>query len=155
MEEIGRLLKEKRLELGLTIEEVSDQTRLTQKHIKALEEGNISFFHDDLSYLRFFVKSYCDVLGLDFEDIKDELRKDVNDYTMTFTTSAQINHEEIEKNIAKSEKAEQGFHSECKNEAEATVSQAGYVSGIPDCHCGSRGNRNHVCVCRISEIGCR
>ena len=104
MEEIGRLLKEKRLELGLTIEEVSDQTRLTQKHIKALEEGNISFFHDDLSYLRFFVKSYCDVLGLDFEDIKDELRKDVNDYTMTFTTSAQINHEEIEKNIAKSEK---------------------------------------------------
>lgn len=44
MEEIGRLLKEKRLELGLTIEEVSDQTRLTQKHIKALEEGNISFF---------------------------------------------------------------------------------------------------------------
>ena len=29
MEEIGRLLKEKRLELGLTIEEVSDQTRLT------------------------------------------------------------------------------------------------------------------------------
>ena len=101
MEEIGRLLKEKRLELGLTIEEVSDQTRLTQKHIKALEEGNISFFHDDLSYLRFFVKSYCDVLGLDFED---KLRKDVNDYTMTFTTSAQINHEEIEKNIAKSEK---------------------------------------------------
>ena len=104
MEEIGRLLKEKRLELGLTIEEVSDQTRLTQKHIKALEEGDIGFFHDDLSYLRFFVKSYCDVLGLDFEDIKDELRKDVNDYTMTFTTSAQINHEEIEKNIAKSEK---------------------------------------------------
>ena len=104
MEEIGRLLKEKRLELGLTIEEVSDQTRLTQKHIKALEEGHISFFQDDLSYLRFFVKSYCDVLGLDFEDIKDELRKDVNDYTMTFTTSAQINHEEIEKNIAKSEK---------------------------------------------------
>ena len=44
------------------------------------------------------------MLGLDFEDIKDELRKDVNDYTMTFTTSAQINHEEIEKNIAKSEK---------------------------------------------------
>ncbi len=63
MEEIGKLLKEKRLELGLTIEEVSEKTRLTQKHIKALEEGDISFFHDDLSYLRFFVKSYCEVFG--------------------------------------------------------------------------------------------
>lgn len=106
MEEIGRLLKEKRLELGLTIEEVSDQTRLTQKHIKALEEGDISFFHDDLSYLRFFVKSYCDVLGIDFDDIKDELRKDVNDYTMTFTTSTQLNHEEIEKKCSEVRKAE-------------------------------------------------
>lgn len=104
MEKIGKLLKERRLELGLTVEEVSGKTRLTQKHIKALEEGDISFFHDDLSYLRFFVKSYCEVLGIDFEDIKDELRENVNDYTMTFTTSAQINHEEIEKHIANSEK---------------------------------------------------
>ncbi len=104
MEEIGKLLKEKRLELGLTIEEVSEKTRLTQKHIKALEEGDIHFFHDDLSYLRFFVKSYCEVLGIDFEEIKNELRKDVNDYTMTFVTSAQLDHEEMEKNIANSEK---------------------------------------------------
>lgn len=104
MEKIGKLLKERRLELGLTVEEVSEKTRLTQKHIKALEEGDISFFHDDLSYLRFFVKSYCEVLGLDFEDVKDELRENVNDYTMSFTTSAQMNHEEIEKHIANSEK---------------------------------------------------
>lgn len=104
MEEIGKLLKEKRLELGLTIEEVSEKTRLTQKHIKALEEGDIHFFHDDLSYLRFFVKSYCEVLGIDFEEIKDDLRKDVNDYTMTFVTSAQLDHDEMEKNIANSEK---------------------------------------------------
>lgn len=104
MEEIGRLLKEKRLELGMTIEEVSDQTRLTQKHIKAMEEGDINFFHDDLSYLRFFVKSYCDVLGLDFDDFKDDLHKSIDAYKNSFTKTTQLTHEEIEKNVAKSER---------------------------------------------------
>ena len=50
------------------------------------------------------MKSYCEVLGIDFEEIKDDLRKDVNDYTMTFVTSAQLDHDEMEKNIANSEK---------------------------------------------------
>ncbi len=36
--------------------------------------------------------------------------KDVNDYTMTFVTSAQIDHDEMEKNIANSEKL-----TKCKN----------------------------------------
>lgn len=104
MENIGKLLKEKRLELGLTIEEVSEKTRLTQKHIKALEEGDIGFFHDDLAYLRFFVKSYCEVLDIDFEDVKDELRGSVNEYTTSFTTSMQMTHEEIEKHVASTDK---------------------------------------------------
>lgn len=100
MDKIGNLLKQKRLELGFTIEDVSEKTRLTHKHIKALEEGDISFFHDDLSYLRFFIKSYCEVVGVDFEDIKDELRTNIDDYTMSFTTSTLRAHEEIEQGIA-------------------------------------------------------
>lgn len=104
MEKIGNMLKEKRIELGMSVEDISEKTRLTTKHIKALEEGDISFFHEDLSYLRFFVKSYCDAVGIDFEDMKDELRESIDDYTMTSVQSAQLSHEEIEHNIAKSEK---------------------------------------------------
>lgn len=103
MENIGKLLKEKRLELGLTIEEISEKTRLTTKHIKALEEGDISFFKNDLSYLRFFVKSYCEAVGIDFEDVKEELRACVDDYTMAFTNTMSIEHEEMEKRISKTE----------------------------------------------------
>lgn len=103
MENIGKLLKEKRLERGFTIEQISEKTRLTTKHIKALEEGEISFFKDDLSYLRFFVKSYCEAVGIDFEDIKDELRKNVDDYTMTFTNTMVKQHEEMEKHISETE----------------------------------------------------
>lgn len=104
MEKIGNMLKEKRIERGMSVEDISEKTRLTTKHIKALEEGDISFFHEDLSYLRFFVKSYCDAVDIDFEDVKDELRNSINDYTMTFAHSEQLSHEEIEHNIAKSEK---------------------------------------------------
>lgn len=103
MENIGKLLKEKRLELGLTVEQISEKTRLTTKHIKALEEGDITFFKDDLSYLRFFVKSYCEAVGVDFEDLKDDLRESVNDYTMTFTNTMTMQHEAMEKHISNTE----------------------------------------------------
>ncbi len=104
MEEIGKLLKEKRETLGLSIEDVSERTRLTPKHIKALEQGELSFFREDLSYLRYFVKSYCDVVGLDFEDLKDKLRQDIHDYTTSFIVNTELSHQEMERNIANSEK---------------------------------------------------
>lgn len=99
MVNIGNQLKQKRLEKGLTIEEVSEKTRLTIKHIKAIEDGDISYFKDDLSYLRFFLKSYCDVLGIDFEPIKEELRDSIDDYTTSFTKETVSQHEAIERGV--------------------------------------------------------
>lgn len=99
MDKIGNILKQKRLELGLTIEQISEKTRLTTKHIKAIEEGDISYFKDDLSYLRFFLKSYCDALGLDFDEMKEELRLSIDDYTTSFTTKAVAQHEAIERGV--------------------------------------------------------
>ena len=36
MDKIGSMIKQKRLEKGLTIEAVSEKTRLTIKHLKAI-----------------------------------------------------------------------------------------------------------------------
>lgn len=104
MENIGKMLKEKRLELGLSIDDICKKTRLTPKHVKALEEGEMSFFHEDLSYLRFFVKSYCDAVNVDFEDVKDELRGSIDDYTTTYLNKAELTHQEIERNVSRSER---------------------------------------------------
>ena len=104
MEDFSKLLKEKRKQAGLSIDDVCEKTRLTQKHIKALEDGNMEFFRDDLSYMRFFVKSYCEAVGMNYEDIKDLLRDSIDDYTQTISISALKDHEEMEKNIAHSEK---------------------------------------------------
>lgn len=108
MERISNHLKEKRLEAGLTIEEVSEKTMLTVKHIKALEEGDMEFFKDDLSYLRFFLHSYCDAVGLDFEEIKPMLRESIDDYTIAFSKKMVEEHEIMEKSIeTKSKKIHQ------------------------------------------------
>ena len=105
MEKIGNLLKEKRLEKGFTVEEISAKTRLTIKYIHAIEEGDISYFKDDLSYLRYFLRSYCDVLGIDFDEIKPMLQESINDYTATFTMQVAKDHEQIEANVAKNAKS--------------------------------------------------
>lgn len=99
MDKIGNLLKQKRLEKGMTIEAVSEKTRLTTKHIKAIEEGDISYFKDDLSYLRFFLKAYCDALDLDFDLIKGDLQESINDYTFNFTRETLMEHAQIEQGI--------------------------------------------------------
>ncbi|MDE6476064.1 MAG: helix-turn-helix domain-containing protein [Erysipelotrichaceae bacterium] len=101
MEKIGLLLKQRREELGLSIEEVSHRTRLTIKYIKAIEEGDISYFKDDLSYLRFFLRSYCETIDLDFCELKDLLNESINDYTASFSIDMMERHQAIEKNIRK------------------------------------------------------
>lgn len=99
MKEIGKKLQEKRIAAGLDIEDVSAKTRLTAKHIKALEDGDISFFHDDLSYLRFFVKSYCEVVALPFDEVKDELRQSIEGYTTGFVLEKQNAQDQTNRSI--------------------------------------------------------
>lgn len=99
MEKIGTQLKERRIELGYSIEEMSEKTRLTIKHIRAIEDGDIKYFNDDLSYLRYYLKSYCDALGVPFHQIKEQLNFSIQDYTMTFDKSMILQHEQMEQNI--------------------------------------------------------
>ena len=99
MKEIGKVLQEKRIAAGLEIDAISAKTRLTPKHIKALEEGDISFFHDDLSYVRFFVKSYCEVVGADFDELKDDLRKCIDSYTTDIVVGKQNEVEQKNRKI--------------------------------------------------------
>lgn len=99
MKEIGELLRQKRLENGFTIEYVSAKTRLSIPHIKAIEEGNIEYFKNDLPYLRYFLRSYCVLLNLDFDSLKDKLQFSIDDYTATFMMKTIKEHEMIESNI--------------------------------------------------------
>ena len=99
MKEIGELLKQKRLEKGYTIDEVSDKTRLSIPHIKAIEAGNVDYFKNDLPYLRYFLRSYCELVDVDFDSIKDQLQDVVEEYTHTFSIKSMEEHKKIEEHV--------------------------------------------------------
>ncbi|MBU2103137.1 MAG: RodZ domain-containing protein [Candidatus Omnitrophota bacterium] len=67
-------LKERRKELGYTIEEVVEKTKLYPSVIRDLEEGNISKI--DVAYLRGFVRIYASFLGLDAAELLKDITVD-------------------------------------------------------------------------------
>ena len=74
------ILKERRTNLKLSIQDVSNQTCLAPQYIQAIEENNLDVFSDDLSFVRYFVHAYSDAIGVNWQAISDEVDMDVNEF---------------------------------------------------------------------------
>ena len=72
MKEIGEEFKEKREEIGITIDEVASDLSKDALLIENLESGNHKVFKDSLE-LKDMVKIYAKYLGLDDEKLLGEL----------------------------------------------------------------------------------
>ncbi|MDX1600471.1 MAG: DUF4115 domain-containing protein [Anaerolineales bacterium] len=68
MEDIGRLLRESREKLGLTLEEVERATRIRRRHLEALERGDPEALPSPVQ-ARGFLRNYADYLGLDADEV--------------------------------------------------------------------------------------
>lgn len=64
METVGKLLKEKRLEKGLILDDVADIIKIRKKYLEAIESGNYGEIPDKV-YTKSFLKIYSEFLGLD------------------------------------------------------------------------------------------
>lgn len=73
MQEIGQKLKERREELGLSLRDVQKQTKIRTRWLEALELGDRDSFPAQV-YMKGFLKSYADALGLDGSSMVQELR---------------------------------------------------------------------------------
>lgn len=101
MKEIGELLRKKRLLLDKTLEEISQETKVTIDKLKAIEDGNLDFFEDDFSYLKFYVRFYFKHLNLDFEEHKDAFFKEIDLYQQTQTIQTVQNNKKMNESIRK------------------------------------------------------
>ncbi|WP_159648289.1 helix-turn-helix domain-containing protein [Erysipelothrix aquatica] len=99
MERIGSILKEKRIEKGLSLEDMSKTTKLSTIQLEAIEEGNIQFFKEDLSYLSYFVRYYANALGVSYDELRDDLDDTIHAYTDSITVSQIQKQDEITTNI--------------------------------------------------------
>jgi transcriptional regulator with XRE-family HTH domain len=83
MLEIGKSLKERREELGFTLKQMSEKTKVPTNKLQAIENGDIKYFDNDLTYLKFYVRYYCNALHLDFEIFRDSLDLALDDFSNT------------------------------------------------------------------------
>ena len=89
MKEIGKHLKEKRIENGVSIEEVAEDLNIDDDAIENMEEGNIRAFKD-MYTLKELVKDYSKYLGMDVNDVVEEF----NDFL--FEHTSKISLEDLE-----------------------------------------------------------
>jgi cytoskeletal protein RodZ len=83
MLEIGKSLKERREELGFTLKQMSEKTKVPTNKLQAIENGDIKYFDNDLTYLKFYVRYYCNALHLDFELFRDSLDLALDEFSNT------------------------------------------------------------------------
>ena len=80
MNEIGEKLQVARENMGISIEEVAGDLKVTSEQIENLESGNMEYFKD-VFYLKYFIRDYSKYLGLNKEDLIDEFNEYLFDYT--------------------------------------------------------------------------
>jgi len=72
--EIGQKLKEARLNKGLTLQAVEDETKIRRKYLQALEEEQFQVLPGPV-YAKAFLKTYARFLDLDVEDILNDYNR--------------------------------------------------------------------------------
>lgn len=82
MFEIGNSLREARLRQGLEIPRIEAETKIRGKYLRALEEEEFEVLPGD-TYVKGFLRTYADYLGLDGQLYLDE-------YNSRFTTAEEI-----------------------------------------------------------------
>ena len=74
MSGIGTRLREERVRRGLEIDEVEAETRIRAKYLLALEDERFEVLPGD-AYVRAFLRDYAEELGLDAQEMVDELNE--------------------------------------------------------------------------------
>ena len=96
MKEIGELLKDTRVQNGVSIEEAADDLNYKQSQLESVENGDYKAFKD-IFLLKCIITDYSKYLGLNSEEIIDEF----NEYV--FESTSKIPIDDIEKASKKKE----------------------------------------------------
>ena len=80
MKDIGKKLKDKREENGVSVEEAAEDLKMRPSQITSVENGDADAFKDKV-LLKYFIRDYAKYLGLDPEKLVDEFNEFLFDLT--------------------------------------------------------------------------
>lgn len=69
LKKLGRYLQKERRNHKISLKDIAGETRINIRYLKAIEEGKIEDLPQD-PYLTVFLKSFCQGIGLDFQEVK-------------------------------------------------------------------------------------
>ena len=79
----AKALKELRKSKGITLDQISDSTKIKVQYLKKIESGDFSFKSD--VYIRLFIKEYLKVVDIDNSD------SIMSEFKNLFSSSSEIN----------------------------------------------------------------
>ena len=100
-----QLLQQRREALKLSIQDVADQTRLAPQYLQAIENNNLSIFNNDYDFIRSFIQSYCDAIGVNYAALSAEVESNIQSYAMASTAPAAPQRQVRKKRQTKKQKA--------------------------------------------------
>ncbi|SET41363.1 RodZ family helix-turn-helix domain-containing protein [Paenibacillus sp. NFR01] len=71
MSELGRHLKEARLQKGMSLDDVQEVTKIRKKYLEAIEAGDYKVLPGSF-YVRAFIKTYAEAVGVNPEELMEE-----------------------------------------------------------------------------------
>lgn len=74
MKEIGQRLRDARVKKGLSLEDVAEQTRIRQRYLLAMEEGDFGSI-PGIVYVKGFLKQYAQTVGLNPQEMLDQFQR--------------------------------------------------------------------------------
>ena len=101
MKQLGIKLKEYRIKLNYSLDQVSKITKTNKDILEAIESGDIDFFQDDLKYLLFYIKGYANCVGLNYKDYEKELLDSLDLFSETKTIQLELEKQILNENIKK------------------------------------------------------
>jgi len=76
-DEIGKFLRNARVEAGFSIVQIAEMTRITKSHITALEANDFESL-PGAAYIPGFIRNYCKMVGLDPKPLIDAYKFSIN-----------------------------------------------------------------------------
>jgi cytoskeletal protein RodZ len=74
MESVGQKLRSARMQVGLTLEQISAKTRIGVRNLQALENDDLAPFNSAFFY-RSFVRQFAQQLKIEYRDLADAVEQ--------------------------------------------------------------------------------
>ena len=109
---ISEIIKQKREEKGLSVEELSSQTMLSIAIIKDLENGNFDHYQGEEAYMKMYLRKICRALDINEKEVQNEYLNLTQKIELEELQEAEAQNEHAKKKLSADEEKAKAFRFE-------------------------------------------